>query len=121
VVGPTRESAGLLATLLAAARLLELEADSVFACHTIGGRWCDNEPEVRRAYEELRATAAALRKAHGYMVPNPMGGPAVVFDACADAIRAGDSVEFAMANYGLSWRPNIRAKPDGAVLRDGSA
>jgi len=35
-----------------------------------------------------------------------LGGPAKALEACADSIRAGDPVGFAMANYGLAWAPN---------------
>ncbi len=38
-----------------------------------------------------------------YTKQNPLGGPAKIFDAVADSIRAGDSVELAMAQFGLTW------------------
>ena len=38
-----------------------------------------------------------------YIKQNPLGGPARIFDAVADAIRAGDSIKSAMAQFGLAW------------------
>lgn len=101
-----RKSASLTETLQHAAMLLEQEAASLRACHTVHGRRPKGEGSARAAYDEMRATAAQLRKAYRYMAPNFLGGPAKVFDACADAIRAGDPVESAMANFGLAWAPN---------------
>ena len=109
-VGRPRGSASLTATLLRAAQLLEQDAAALRACHTVRGRWGADEDEARAAYEELRAVAKQLRKANAYMAVNPLGGPAKALDACADSIRAGDPVDFAMANYGLAWAPNDQAK-----------
>lgn len=48
--------------------------------------------------------AKGLRKAHKYHKPNPIGGPAKMFDAIADRIRAGDSMNACMADYGLKFK-----------------
>jgi hypothetical protein len=99
-----------LAEVLPFAELLERaafeirkHADELRLAHTIGGRWPAGEEDVRAEFDELAALADRLSKSAKYHRPNPMGGPAVVFDACADSIRAGDSIHSAMANYGLEW------------------
>ena len=46
------------------------------------------------------------KDAEKYLRDNPLGGPAKVFEACADAIRSGDNVDFAMASFGLAWATN---------------
>ena len=104
-VRATPRSPGLLETLETAAKLLDADAQALKAAHTVGGRWPAEDELVRVAYEEIRAVAKRLRKARRYMEPNPLGGPAKVFDACADSIRAGDPIEQAMANFGLAWAP----------------
>lgn len=95
----------LLDTLERAALLLEGEAQALKECHTLRGKWTRDEMSevAEAAFRDMRATAKALRAAHQYMRSNPLGGPAKVFDACADAIRAGDPIERAMANFGLAW------------------
>jgi len=105
---PGSQKPGLLATLLHAAQLLASEAASLRESHTHNGRW-GSEHEARRAHKELCDSAKALRKAAAYMQPNPLGGPAKVFDACADAIRAGEPVHAAMADYGLAWSDRATA------------
>ena len=45
--------------------------------------------------------------AQDYIAKNPLGGPAKVFDAIADCIRAGDSIESVMATYGLVWAQDV--------------
>lgn len=113
VAGPVergvRRPASLTATLLRAAQLLDREAAALRACHTVRGRWQADDEDARAAYDEMRTTAKQLRKAHNYMAVNPLGGPAKALDACADSIRAGDPMDFAMANFGLAWAPNVRA------------
>lgn len=111
-VRATPREPGLLETLLRAAYFIETDAAALRSCHTVRGRWGDDEPEAKAAYDEMRSVAARLRKAHKYMVPNPLGGPAKVFDACADSIRAGEPIDAAMANFGLAWvRSNARIQP----------
>ncbi len=96
---------GLLDTLERAALLLEGEAAALKECHTLRGKWTRDEMSAvaKAAFDDMAATAKALRAAHKYMQANPLGGPAKVFDACADSIRAGDPIEQAMANFGLAW------------------
>lgn len=102
---PRSEAASLTATLLRAAQLLDEDAASLKACHTLRGQW-KGEEDAKALHDEMRRVSKELRKARKYMQRNPLGGPANVFDACADSIRAGDAVEFAMANFGLAWTPN---------------
>jgi hypothetical protein len=74
-----------------AAFVIRTHADELRIAHTVGGRWPAGEEEVRADFDELAALAHQLAKSAMYHRPNPLGGPAVVFDACADSIRAGDS------------------------------
>ena len=103
-VRQTPRSAGLLDTIERAALLLEGEAAALKECHTLRGKWTRDEMSevAKAAFDDMTATAKALRAAHKYMRGNPLGGPAKVFDACADSIRAGDPIEQAMANFGLA-------------------
>lgn len=87
-----------------AAFVIQREADELRLSHQVGGRWPAGEEPIRDECDELVALAAQLAKAAQYHRPNPLGGPAVVFYACADAIRAGDSIESAMQDFGLAWR-----------------
>jgi hypothetical protein len=65
-----------------------------------------------------RAMAKGLRKAHKYHKPNPLCGPAKMFDAIADRMRAGDSVKECMADYGLKFkRSNAKSEPTARLLR----
>lgn len=86
-----------------AAHVIRTHADELRLAHTVAGRWPADEEEVRAEFDELAALADRLANSAKYHRPNPLGGPAVVFDACADSIRAGDSIESAMADYGLEW------------------
>lgn len=104
-VRQTPRRASLLDTIERAALLLDGEAQALKECHTLRGKWTRDETSevAKAAFDDMTATAKALRAAHKYMRSNPLGGPAKVFDACADAIRAGDPIEQAMANFGLAW------------------
>ncbi len=96
---------GLLYLLERSAELLERSAEEIKTAHTICGRWCrHDEHGAHRDYKELREMAKGLRKAHKYHKPNPLGGPAKMFDAIADRIRAGDKMESAMADHGLKFK-----------------
>lgn len=86
-----------------AAFVIRTQADELRMAHTVGGRWPAGETAVREEVDELVALADRLAKSAKYHRPNPLGGPAVVFDACADSIRSGDSIDSAMADYGLEW------------------
>lgn len=87
-----------------AAFVIQTHAEELRMAHTVRGRWPDSESEVRDEFREMVALARQLGKSAAYHRPNPLGGPAVVFDACADSIRAGDPINSAMRAYGLRWR-----------------
>jgi hypothetical protein len=95
---------GFCELLKRAAEVLEQEAQCLRESHTVKGKWRgEYSKDARADYTELRDLAKALRRASKYAKPNPMGGPAAIFDACADAIRAGEPVKSAMADYGLRF------------------
>jgi len=48
-----------------------------------------------------RKVAKRLRKIAEYHKPNPLGGPARVFDFMADMIRAGEDYNFILTEYGF--------------------
>lgn len=104
--------ASVFETLTRAATLLEQDATSLRAYHTVRGRWLDDEAETRAVYDEQRQVAKALRSLAKYHKENPLGGPAKVFDAVADAIRAGDSVGSAMRAFDLKWADAKRKRPN---------
>lgn len=89
--------------LLKAAEIIHADAWSLRECHTLRGRWPKSEADAKAEYVEMMKTVKALRKAADYFHSNPLGGPAKVFDACADMIRAGASMEVAMREFGLKW------------------
>lgn len=94
---------GLLHLLERSAELLDRTAEELRISHTCAdGHWQDRE--AKRDFDELRAMAKGLRKAHKYHKPNCLGGPAKMFDAIADRIRAGDSMKSAMADHGLKFK-----------------
>ena len=109
----TKAKHGLLHLLERSAELLERAADEVKISHTVGGRWPrPDEHGAKRDFDELRKMAKGFRKAHKYHKPNPMGGPAKMFDAIADRMRAGDSMKECMADYGLRFkRSNACGEP----------
>ena len=104
--------AGLRDTMKRAATLLEQEAASLRACHTVRGRWGADEVAALQAYNEHRQVAKALRAAAKYHELNPLGGPAKLFDAVAASIRAGDSVDSAMRAFDLKWADGVRKRPN---------
>jgi hypothetical protein len=59
----------------------------------------DNPDIQLRAATALRA---AIEKAEKYKQDNALGGPAKVFDAIADAIRAGDDYYLTLRRYGYT-------------------
>ena len=95
---------GFVELLERSAEVLEREAAGIKEAHTRNRRW-DGEraTEARADHDEMKALAKRLRQSAKYHQPNPHGGPAVVFDACANSIRAGDPIKSAMANYSLRW------------------
>ena len=98
---------GLLHLLERSAELLELAADEIKISHTVGGRWPrQDEHGAKRDFDELRKMAKGLRRAHKYHKPNCLGGPAKMFDAIADRMRAGESMQECMADYCLMFKPS---------------
>ena len=71
--------------------------------HELGG----DCPVTARYRNAITAIKAALAQPEQYQQANPLGGPAKVFDAIADCIRAGDSLESVMATYGLVWAQDV--------------
>jgi hypothetical protein len=57
--------------------------------------------EIDAAMDNLRA---AIEQAEQYQRNNPLGGPAKVFDAMADAIRAGDDYHATLRSFGFVER-----------------
>jgi hypothetical protein len=110
---------GLLHLLERSAELLELSAEEIRIAHTVRGRWSrDDEHGAKRDFKELRDMAKGLRKAHKYHKPNCLGGPAKMFDAIADRIRAGEKMMAVMADYEMKFkRPNaqVQAGPAGVM------
>lgn len=109
---------GLLYLLKRSAELLDRSAEEIRVAHTVGGRWPRNDEHgAKRDHQELRDMAKGLRKAHKYHKPNCLGGPAKMFDAIADQIRAGESMKSCMADYGLKFkRHNAKSEPTSAAL-----
>ncbi len=83
-------------------------------------------PKAADVIDQLRAHAAALEElarvkdellgVKEYREKNPLGGPAKVFDAMADQIRAGDDFNRVIADYG--WCPADRAERAEAALAE---
>lgn len=97
--------AGLLYLLERSASLLDRAAHEIKSSHQVNNRWPKHDDlDARRDHDELREVAKGLRKAHAYFVPNPLGGPANMFDAIADRIRAGEDMESVMDDYGIKFR-----------------
>ncbi len=71
--------------------------------------WGPLHDRLKSALEAAPVAQPLTEQAQKYASQNPLGGPAKVFDACADAIRAGDPIEQAMANFGLAWAPKEQA------------
>lgn len=97
--------AGLLFLLERSASLLDRAAHEIKIAHQINGRWPKHDDlGARRDHDELREVAKGLRKARQYFVPNPLGGPATLFDAIADRIRAGEDMKSVMADHGIEFK-----------------
>lgn len=63
--------------------------------------FADMERELAAARAECERYRTALLGVKSYREANPLGGPAKVFDAMADCIRAGDSYEAVLKEYGF--------------------
>lgn len=64
--------------------------------------------ENKRLAAKVAELETALLGIKQYREKNPLGGPAKVFDAMADQIRAGDDFNKVIADYG--WCPVSRAE-----------
>lgn len=97
---------GFCELLERSAEVLESHAASIRETCTYRGRWGGGQigRDAKAECAELRALAKQLRRSAKYHRPNPLGGPAVIFDACANAIRAGESIKSAMDDYGLRFK-----------------
>ncbi len=82
------------------------------ACEQIGLQIADRE----RLERELAEALDQLLGIKEYREKNPLGGPAKVFDAMADSIRAGDDFNKVIADYG--WCPVDRAENAEAALAE---
>jgi hypothetical protein len=57
---------------------------------------------MRAAGYTRRPTLRELAEPEQYAAQNPLGGPAKIFDAIADAIRAGDDYHATLRRYGFA-------------------
>lgn len=92
---------GLLYLLERSAHILEREGEILRFAHTVSGSWPKNYHGARRDYKEMMALAKGLRHAHSYFEPNCLGGPAKIFDAAADRVRAGDDMDEVLADVNM--------------------
>lgn len=92
-----------------AAEILEREARVIHSSNVSPkGAW-DNAG-VKAEHAEMVDIAKRLRKIVKYHKPNPLGGPAVVFEMIADRLRAGHDYSETIADYGLKTvRPRLSA------------
>lgn len=72
--------------------------------------------ENKRLAAKVAELETALLGIKQYREKNPLGGPAKVFDAMADQIRAGDDFNKVIADYG--WCPVSRAERAEAALAE---
>ena len=107
-----QQPATLSAVLTRAAELLEEDAQAEQQSCSIGKRqWaCKDCPinaqprgtcPAKVHSTERRRVAKAVRQHANYLKPNPLGGPAKVFDAIADRIRAGEDYHAVLDDYSL--------------------
>lgn len=101
---------GLVELLESAAAIIEREAAIIKQSHvTASGRWSATSPfvaDARACHDDMLRVGNGLRLARAYQTANVFGGPAARFDAIADLIRAGDSVDLAMRVFGVAWVKN---------------
>ena len=90
----------MIETLESAAVVIELAARDIRMqwCY-VSKAWASDEDKKR--YQVRIALAKRLRKIAEYHKPNPLGGPARVFDMMADRIRGGEDYNFILAEYGF--------------------
>ncbi len=102
------ECIGLVELLERAAAHVHVNAECLRRSCTCRGKWF--EKADLDLYNEEIALEKQLRKAAAYWKPNPLGGPAKVYDAIADLIRAGDPIDDVLRDYGLQYirKPTTR-------------
>lgn len=101
----------LTADLIHAAELLDIDAQAeedscaigkrLWTCADCPGRKPGGECPAKANVTERRAIATVIRAHARYVKANPLGGPAKVFDAIADRIRAGESRAAVLYDYDL--------------------
>ena len=91
--------------LVRAAQILEETARAIKLSNSVGNLHWVGPPELvkndRAAHDEMMRIATVLRKHAGYLKPNPLGGPAKVFDTIANRIRAGEDRHAVLDDYGF--------------------
>ncbi|TAK45226.1 MAG: hypothetical protein EPO27_10420 [Betaproteobacteria bacterium] len=95
------ERIGFVELLLRAAAHVHVNAECLRRSSTCRGKWFDRED--LDLYNEEIALEKHLRRAAAYWKPNPLGGPAKLFETVADYIRAGDPIEDVLRDYGLQY------------------
>jgi hypothetical protein len=80
---------------------IELMKQWLEAFEKHGHAWLHHEKQYADAIASMRQ---AIEQAENYQHKNPLGGPAKVFDAMADAIRAGDDYHATLRSYGFLER-----------------
>lgn len=70
------------------------------------------DPILREIASELIERRA---KERAYQAGNPLGGPARLFDAIADRIRAGDEFYSVLADFGLTFNDHGGGCPEDAT------
>lgn len=82
--------------------------------------WTSNSPTLKFVNSTVAALRAALAEPEEYAAQNPLGGPAKVFDAMADAIRSGDDYHATLRRYGFAEvkAPQPEQEPVAWLYRD---
>ena len=89
-----------------------------FDCH-FDGDWkeCDKSGCLQEKQCKRRTSAPSSTAAKEYAERNPLGGPATVFDAIAERLRAGEEYHAVLADYGLAVSARAVNLPTG-LTRD---
>lgn len=101
---------GMIETLERAAEICDEHSRTIRGdfYDTFIRRWFSQDMKAK--HWECVALAKKLRKIAKYHKPNPLGGPARVFDAMADRIRAGDKFDDVLKDYGFMVAPKGKGK-----------
>lgn len=75
---------------------------------------------IRELSAEVERLQTDLLGVKEYREKNPLGGPAKVFDAMADQIRAGDDYRAVMLDYGFCTIESAQADPEWIKAGDGT-